>query len=311
MRTYCSKKAKVNLSQNKNRQGYRSSGKGSLKIVGIGPGDIGNISQRAREAIEGCQVVVGYKTYVRLLGNLVDNKKVISSGMTEEIKRAEYAIENAKSGKKVCIISSGDPGIYGMAGLVLELLNKTDLKMEPTPRLRRGDAQERNTKAAFISGLKGGVFERRSIKIEIIPGIIAATASAALLGAPLMHDFAVISLSDILTDLELIKQRVKLAAKADFVIVFYNPKSVKRIIPFQRACGILLKHKSPDTPVGIVRNAYRDNQEIAVTTLKNMLSFKKIDMATTIIIGNSKTYIKDKYIITPRGYNIKPTGGNQ
>ncbi len=207
----------------------------------------------------------------------MDNKEIISSGMTEEIKRAEYAIENAKSGKKVCIISSGDPGIYGMAGLVLELLKKNELKR----------------------------------KIEIIPGIIAATASAALLGAPLMHDFAVISLSDLLTDLELIKRRVELAAKADFLIVLYNPKSRKRIIPLKKAYNILLKHKSPDTPVGIVRNAYRDNQEIAVTTLKNMLSFKKIDMATTIIIGNSKTYIKDKYMITPRGYNIKPAGGSQ
>jgi len=277
LRTYRSKKAKVNLAKNKNRQGYRCSSKGSLKIVGIGPGDIGNISQRAREAIEWCQVVVGYKTYLRLLGNLLDNKEIISSGMTEEIKRAEYAIENAKSGKKVCIISSGDPGIYGMAGLVLELLKKNELKR----------------------------------KIEIIPGIIAATASAALLGAPLMHDFAVISLSDLLTDLELIKRRVELAAKADFLIVLYNPKSRKRIIPLKKAYNILLKHKSPDTPVGIVRNAYRDNQEIAVTTLKNMLSFKKIDMATTIIIGNSKTYIKDKYMITPRGYNIKPAGGSQ
>ena len=278
MRTYCSKKAKVNLSQNKNRQGYRCSSKGSLKIVGIGPGDIGNISERARKAIEGCQVLVGYKTYIGLLGNFADNKEIISSGMTEEKKRANYAIENAKRGKKVCIISSGDPGIYGMAGLVLELLKKSDLN---------------------------------KIKIEIIPGIIAATASAALLGAPLMHDFVVISLSDLLTDLELIKRRVALAAKADFVIVLYNPKSRKRIIPLKETYNILLKHKSPDTPVGIVRNAYRDNQEIRVTTLKNMPSFKKIDMATTIIIGNSKTYAKDKYIITPRGYNLKPSGGSQ
>lgn len=221
---------------------------------------------------------MGYKTYIRLLGNLVDNKEIISSGMTEEIRRAEYAIENAQRGKKVCMISSGDPGVYGMAGLMLELLKKDILN---------------------------------KIKIEIIPGIIAATASAALLGAPLMHDFAVISLSDLLTDLELIKRRVALAAKADFVIVLYNPKSRKRIIPLKKAYNILLKHKSPDTPVGIVRNAYRDNQEITVTTLKNMPSFKKIDMATTIIIGNSKTYVKDKYIITPRGYNLKPSGGSQ
>lgn len=222
-------------------------------------------------------MVVGYKTYIRLLGHLVDNKEVISSGMTEEIKRAKYAIAKAKRGRKVCLISSGDPGIYGMAGLVLELLKKNDLN---------------------------------EIKIEIIPGIMAANACAALLGAPLMHDFAVISLSDFLTDLELIKRRIELAAKADFVIVLYNPKSRKRIVPFQKAGDILLKNKSPHTPVGMVRNACRDNQEIIVTTLKNMASFKGIDMATTIIIGNSKTYVKDRYIITPRGYNLKPVGDN-
>ena len=237
-----------------------------------------HISQRAREAIEECQVIVGYHTYIKLLGDLTYNKEIIYSGMTEEIKRAKYAIEHAGRGRRVCVISSGDPGVYGMAGLVLELLKKNDLN---------------------------------KIEIEIIPGIIAATACAALLGAPLMHDFAVISLSDLLTDLELIKRRIELAAKADFVIALYNPKSAKRIIPFQKACDILLKYKSPYTPVGIVQNGYRDNQEVKVTTLKNLFSFKKINMATTILIGNSKTYVKDKYMITPRGYHHKPDRGNR
>ena len=197
--------------------------------------------------------------------------------MTEETERAECAIADAGRGKKVCVISSGDPGVYGMAGLVLELLKKSDLD---------------------------------KIEIEIIPGIIAATACAALLGAPLMHDFAIISLSDILTDLKLIKRRIESAAKADFVIVLYNPKSAKRIIPFQMACDILLKYRSPHTPVGIALNAYRDNQEVMVTTLKKLPSFKKINMATTIIIGNSETYVKGGYMITPRGYNVKPDRGN-
>ncbi len=271
MRTYCGKKGKINLGQKKNRKGYHSGSQGSLKIVGIGPGDVSHISQRAREAIEECQIIVGYKTYIRLLGNLAENKEVKSSGMTEEIKRAEYAIENAKRGRKVCVISSGDPGIYGMAGLVLELLKKEDPK---------------------------------KINIEIIPGIIAATASAALLGAPLMHDFAVISLSDLLTDLELIESRIESAAKADFVIVLYNPKSAKRVVPFEKACSILLKYKSPSTPVGVVQNAYRESQQVSVTTLRDLPAFKKINMVTTIIIGNSKTYIKDKYMITPRGYDL-------
>lgn len=222
-------------------------------------------------------MIVGYKTYINLLGNLADNKEIISSGMTEEIKRAKHAIEEAKRGKKVCIISSGDSGIYGMAGLVLELLKRSDLN---------------------------------GLKIEIIPGIMAATASAALLGAPLMHDFAIISLSDILTGLDLIKRRIELAAKADFVIVFYNPKSTQRIAPFKKACGILLKYKSPSTPVGIVQNAFRDNQNVRVTTLGNLPSFKKINMVTTIIIGNSRTYVKDKYMITPRGYHLKSNRGN-
>jgi precorrin-3B C17-methyltransferase len=182
-----------------------------------------------------------------LLGDLTYNKEIIYSGMTEEIKRAKYAIEHAGRGRRVCVISSGDPGVYGMAGLVLELLKKNDLN---------------------------------KIEIEIIPGIIAATASAALLGAPLMHDFAVISLSDLLTDLELIKRRIELAAKADFVIALYNPKSTKRIIPFQKACNILLKYKSPHTPVGIVRNAYRDGQEVIITTLKRLVTSKVLSGPT-------------------------------
>lgn len=253
------------------------------------------MSLGARKAIEECHVIIGYNTYIKLLGELVYNepphqlqykrklkrnwcggKEIISSGMTEEIERAKLAIKKARNGKRVCVISSGDSGVYGMAGLILELLKKND---------------------------------PNELKIEIIPGVIAATACASLLGAPLMHDFAVISLSDLLTDLELIERRVESAAKADFVVVLYNPKSVRRVIPFQRACDIMLKYRVANTPVGIVRNAYRDNQEVMVTTLKDLPSFKKINMATTIIIGNSKTYVKYGYMITPRGYNLKQKNG--
>ncbi|MCK4401249.1 precorrin-3B C(17)-methyltransferase [bacterium] len=241
-------------------------------MAGIGPGDISFLNQKVREALNECQVVVGYKTYIRLLGSLINDKEIISSGMTEEIKRAKLAIKKAVDGKKVCLISSGDPGIYGMAGVVLELLNDDD---------------------------------KKKIEIQIIPAISAASACASLLGAPLMHDFVSISLSDLLTDKKLIEKRVKLAAQGDFVIVFYNPKSKKRIDPLKNAWQILMKHKSPQTPVGIVRNAYRDNEEVEIIELKNMFSSRIIDMFTTIIVGNCKTYVKGKYMITPRGYDFK------
>jgi precorrin-3B C17-methyltransferase len=226
------------------------------------------LSRKAGNAIAGCDVVVGYKTYIKLLGELAEGKDVISSGMTEEVKRAKLAIKKAEEGKKVCLISSGDPGIYGMAGLVLGLLSD----------------------------------DNRTVRVEIIPAISAVSACASLLGAPLMHDFAVISLSDVLTDTKLIEKRVELAARADFVIVFYNPRSKKRVAPLRSAWKILMKYKSPETPVGIVRNAYRSGEEAAITDLKNMLRSGKIDMFTTIIVGNGKTYVKGKYMITPRGY---------
>lgn len=221
--------------------------------------------------IKKSQVIVGYKTYIKLLGDLASGKEVVSSGMTEEIKRAGVAIKKAREGKNVCLVSSGDPGVYGMAGLVLELLKEEDSE----------------------------------IKIEIIPGIMAATCCASILGAPLMNDFALISLSDLLTDRQVIKQRIKMAAKGDFVIVFYNPRSKKRTRPLKSAWQILMEHKSPNTPVGIVRNAKRENEEVTITTLENMLSVENIDMVTTIVVGNSQTYLKGRYMITPRGYNLK------
>lgn len=249
----------------------RGSCQGRLNIVGIGPGDRDFLSQKAYKAIRSCQVIVGYKAYIELLNDLVTGKEVLSSGMTQEIKRAKEAIEKALNGKNVCLISSGDPGIYGMAGITLELLRK----------------------------------EEGHIEIEIIPGITAASSCASLLGAPLMNDFAVISLSDLLTDRRLIEERIESACKGDFVIVFYNPKSKKRIKPLERAWQILMRHRSPETPVGVVRNAQRDNEEVIIISLKDMLSLKQIDMGATIIVGNSRTYVKGKYMITPRGYELK------
>lgn len=229
------------------------------------------MSQKVREAISDCQVIVAYKTYIRLLGNFIDGKEVVASCMTQEIKRAEQAIEKALEGKSVCLVSSGDPGIYGMASVALELLKNEDAKR---------------------------------INIEIIPGIMAATACASLLGAPLAHDFCVISLSDLLTDWEKIQDRIRTAAKADFVLVLYNPKSNSRVKPLKQAWKLISRYRVPKTPVGIVRNAYRDKEEIKITTLKEATMSEDIDMATTIIVGNSKTYIKNGYMVTPRGYRF-------
>jgi precorrin-3B C17-methyltransferase len=247
-----------------------------LNIIGIGPGDRGSLSPRAYRAIQDCQVIVGYHAYLQLLDkSLLADKEIISSGMTQEVRRAEEAIKKALAGKKVCLVSSGDPGIYGMAGAILELLKKTEIGKIP---------------------------------IEIIPGITAASSSASLLGAPLMNDFAVISLSDLLTDSRIIEKRIRSACLGDFVIVFYNPKSKKRIKPLQKAWQILMRYRSPRTPVGIVRNARRANEEVIITSLKDMLAANKIDMGTTVIVGNSKTFIKGKYMITPRGYQLKKRG---
>jgi precorrin-3B C17-methyltransferase len=252
-------------------QGLRGHRQGRLNIVGIGPGDPDCLSQKVRKAIQQCQVIVGYRTYIDLLKDLVEDKEIVSSGMTQEIERAREAIRKALDGKDVCLISSGDPGIYGMAGLILELLTEEEEKV---------------------------------IQIEILPGITSASSCAALLGAPLMNDFAVISLSDLLTERSVIEKRVKAACEADFVIVFYNPKGKKRIKPLEKAWQILVKYRSLQTPVGIVRNAGRAGEEVVMTCLKDMLIARQIDMGATVIVGNSKTFVKGKYMITPRGYEL-------
>lgn len=229
---------------------------------------------RARAALEGAGSVVGYTRYVDLVRPLIEGKEVFSTGMTHEVERCEKAISLAREGKKVAVVSSGDSGIYGMAGLIFELL-----------------------------GEDGGV------EVEVIPGVPAFVAAASLLGAPLMHDFASISLSDLLTDWALIEARVEAAAKADFVIALYNPKSSKRVELLGRALEVIGRYRSGQTPVGIVRNASRKGEEVIVTTLKEAPSFAdRIDMLTILVIGNSSTYTSLGRVITPRGYRLDGRG---
>ncbi|MFW5976790.1 MAG: precorrin-3B C(17)-methyltransferase [Bacillota bacterium] len=233
------------------------------------------MSIKAYRILKKVDIVVGYKTYIELVEELISENTVVhSSGMKQEMERANKAIDFAHKGKKVAIISSGDPGVYGMAGLVLEIINKENFKLE----------------------------------FEVIPGITAANAAAAGLGAPLMHDYCVISLSDLLTPWSIIKKRLQQAARGDLIVVLYNPKSKKRVRPLKEAQKILLKNKNFDTPVGIVKNAKRGKERTQITTLENMLD-KEIDMLTTVIIGNESTYIsetvnKTRLMITPRGYNL-------
>jgi precorrin-3B C17-methyltransferase len=216
-------------------------------------------------------VVVGYSTYLKLITELIDNKVTVTSGMTQEIDRCLKAIHYALNGKNVAIISSGDAGIYGMAGLVLELLYKT------------GKAEE--------------------IDLEIIPGISAVNAAAALVGAPLMQDFAAISLSDLLIPWNIIQKRIELAAQADFVLVFYNPKSNKRKKHIQTTQEIIAKLRPPETPVAIVTNAHRANQRITLTNLRDFASLP-IDMFTTVIVGNSASKVYGNHMVTSRGYPL-------
>jgi len=244
---------------------------GSLVVVGIGPGALDLMAPRARTALEQAEIVVGYRTYLDLVRDCLNPaSEVISSSMMQEIDRCRKALELAEEGRRVALVCGGDPGIYAMAGLVFEL------------------AQAMNAKAP----------------IDIIPGIAALNSCAAILGAPLMHDFAAISLSDLMTPWEMIERRLEAVAPADFVVVIYNPKSKKRTDQIVRAREILLAHRSPDTPVGIVSGATREHETVRLTTLGTMLD-QEIGMQTTVIIGNSQTFIWRDKMITPRGYSKK------
>jgi precorrin-3B C17-methyltransferase len=226
---------------------------------------------KAKEEIENADVIVGYKTYVKLIKKSIKaDVEVISGYMGKEVDRAKTAIQKALAGKRVVVISSGDAGVYGMAGVVLEVAEH----------------------------------EKVNIPIEVVPGVTAATAAAATLGAPLVGDFAAISLSDILTPWNLIERRLKAVAESEFVIALYNPQSKGRKAPLAKAHKILLECRDPQTPVGIVKKAKREGEEATITTLKEMLTFE-IDMATVVIIGNSSTNTINDRMVTSRGYKFE------
>ena len=268
--------------------------KGKLYIVGTGPGGIAHITPYAQKAIKNSDVIVGYGTYLDLIQELTEGKEVVSTGMTKEVDRCKKAVELATTGKTVAVISGGDPGIYAMAGLVFEILREEDQKIR-----RSEDEQITEEKTSVLPR-----FCASALDIEVIPGISALNACAARLGAPLMHDFAAISLSDRLTPWELIEKRLAAAASADFVTILYNPKSMGRPEHINNARAIFLKHRSTETPVGIVKGAMRENESIIITNLRDMLNYD-IDMQTAVIIGNSRTFVFDKWMITPRGYENK------
>ena len=244
---------------------------GKLTVIGIGPGSLDDLTPRAETALSQAEVIVGYNTYIKLIEPLINGKEIIGTGMMQEEARCRMAIESACLGKNTAVISSGDAGVYGMAGLVLELLAE----------------QEENLRPQF----------------DCIPGVSAVNAAAAILGAPLMHDFAVISLSDRLTPWETISRRLEAAAQGDFVIALYNPKSKTRQEHITLAKEIMLRHKSPQTPVGIVTSVTRSGETKQIATLENFTE-REINMFSLVIIGNSQTYVKNGYMITPRGYRV-------
>ncbi len=247
---------------------------GRIMLVGIGPGSHDHMTQRARDAIAEADVVVGYSTYIKLVADLLEGKEVIRKGMTEELDRAVNALECAREGKKVALISSGDAGVYGMAGPTYEVL------------------------------FQAGWTPESDIAVEVVPGASAINACAALVGAPLTHDFCSISLSDLLTPWPVIARRLDAVAAADFVVALYNPKSGRRTQQIVQAQQLFLRHRRPDTPVAVVKSAYRRRERIEFTTLARM-SDCDIGMLTTVLIGNSHTFIRHGLMVTPRGYANK------
>lgn len=245
--------------------------KGKIYVIGLGPGDPGNMTMRAIQAIESCQVLVGYTVYIEQVAKLSEGKEIVKKGMGQEVERGKIAVEKAAAGNTVGVVCSGDGGVYGMAGLILELL-----KDHP---------------------------DREKISWEVIPGITSALSCSSLLGAPIVEDFCTISLSDYMTPWERIITRLEKACEGDFTMAIYNPRSLARPEYLGLALDVIKKYRSGDTPVGIVRNAYREDQSVVLTTLKEF-DPETIDMFCTLIIGNSKTYIAHGLMITPRGYKI-------
>lgn len=239
---------------------------GKIYVVGLGPGNKENMTFRAYDVLKNSDIIIGYKTYVDLIEGMFPDKKIIKSYMKKEVARCEETLKLALEGNVISLISSGDAGVYGMAGLMLEIA--------------------------------GG-----QVEVEIVPGITSANASASLGGAPIVHDSVNISLSNLLTDWELIKKRIDLASQGDFVITLYNPKSSGRPELINEARDIMLKYKRKDTPVLIARNVGREGENYDITILDKMLDYE-INMFSTVIIGNSNTKVLNNKMITPRGYKV-------
>jgi precorrin-3B C17-methyltransferase len=229
--------------------------------------------------LETVSTVAGYKTYIDLIYPLIEGKQIIRTGMTQEVQRVEAAIDAACGGSSCALISSGDPGIYAMAGLVFEICQAKNIRIVPA----------------------GPNSDKAALNVEVIPGVPALCAGASLLGAPLTHDFATISLSDLLTPWEVIEKRIAAAARADFVIVLYNPKSKKRTWQLAKAQQILLKYRDENTPTGIVTGAMRKNQDVQIVALEK-LHKADVNMQTTVFVGNSTSSRYIDFMVTPRGY---------
>ena len=238
-----------------------------IYVVGLGPGNLAQMTFEAKEAIEKSSAIVGYKPYIAWIRELLDGKNVYESGMRQEIERCSLAIALYKTGESVSVVSGGDAGIYGMAGLVLELAEKEDVAAD----------------------------------VVVVPGVSALNAAAALLGAPIMHDFCAVSLSDLLTERETIEKRISLASQGGFIIALYNPRSMGRPDNIIKAVNIILEYRDKNTPAGIVKHAYRTGEKILRATLGDM-PYEEIDMNSVVIIGNENTKWLGEKMITPRGY---------
>jgi precorrin-3B C17-methyltransferase len=258
------------------------------------------MSFRAKAIIEAVDCIAGYTTYIELIKDLVSQKKIISTGMMKEVDRVEMAIQESLSGRSCALISGGDPGIYAMAGLVFELCQKKGI-----PVYRPVSPASRTACTSELPPSPDPNAET-GLTLEIVPGIPALAAGAALAGAPLTHDFAAISLSDLLTKWETIEKRLTYAAMADFVIVIYNPRSRKRTWQLERAQELILAHRDRATPVAVVTGAMRDNQDIVFTRL-DQLHTASVGMQTVLFIGSSATATYMDFIFTPRGYTDKYT----
>ena len=239
---------------------------GKIYVTGLGPGAGDDMTVRARKVLERCPVIIGYTVYIDLIRDQFPEKEFLTTPMRREAERCRMAFAEAEKGRDVAMVCSGDAGVYGMAGLICEIGK-----------------------------------DHPGVEIEVVPGITAATGGAAILGAPLMHDFAVISLSDLLTPRELIEKRICAAAEADFVICLYNPSSRKRADYLRKACGLILRFRPPETVCGIARRIGREGESCRILTL-GRLQEEEADMFSTVFIGNSKTMELNGRMVTPRGY---------